>query len=129
MQHSQLFYSLASGKFRVAWRLVIFLALLALPFWFIQVEFGSRPLEFLFSPRGLIIVKGLIFLSVALATYVMARIERQPWSHYGLPLRRAFSRKFWQGMAFGFAAFSALIVLMLITGAVGFSGALLHGST
>ena len=51
-------------------------------------------------------------LAALIPALVLARVERRPWKLYGLPLNRAFGRKFWAGAAWGFAALSALILAL-----------------
>jgi membrane protease YdiL (CAAX protease family) len=49
---------------------------------------------------------------VALATWIAARMERRPLDDYGLPLKKAFGGKFWEGCAWGFAALSLLLLVL-----------------
>jgi len=37
-------------------------------------------------------------VSLLVATIVMAKIEKRPLNDYGLPIRDAFGRFFWQGV-------------------------------
>ena len=57
-------------------------------------------------------VKGLMAFFVALATVVVARLEKRPLSDYGIPLRQAFGLKFWEGMIWGFGMLSLILVVL-----------------
>jgi len=60
-------------------------------------------------------VKAMLAFFVALATFVVSRVEKRPLSAYGIPLRQAFGLKFWEGMIWGFSVLS-LILLVLHSG-------------
>lgn len=53
-------------------------------------------------------------LAAIIPAIVLARVERRPWSAYGLPLRKAFGRLFWFGVVWGFLAIS-LVILAIYT--------------
>jgi membrane protease YdiL (CAAX protease family) len=57
----------------------------------------------------------------------MARIERRPVGVYGLPVRGAFGKLFWQGYLFGLIEISALIGLVYAFGGYSFGSLVLHG--
>jgi membrane protease YdiL (CAAX protease family) len=57
----------------------------------------------------------------------MGRIERRTLADYGLPWRRAFGRRFWQGAVFSFASFTILLATMRLAGVFSFGAAALHG--
>ena len=52
------------------------------------------------------------FLAAAIPAVVLSRIERRPWSAYGLPLKQTFGRQFWAGTLWGFLAISLLIFVI-----------------
>jgi len=52
------------------------------------------------------------FLVVLLPALVMMKIERRPFAEYALPVEQAFGKRFWQGIPFGFAMMTLLMVLI-----------------
>ena len=66
-------------------------------------------------------------IAVLLATGAAAFFERRRIDAYGLPVRLAFGRRFWEGVALGVLAAGAVAVAMLTTGAMAVSGLALHG--
>lgn len=60
--------------------------------------------------------KALMAFCVALATWIVARMDKRPLGDYGIPLGQAFGRRFWEGMVWGFAALSAVLLAMRATG-------------
>jgi uncharacterized protein len=52
------------------------------------------------------------FLVVLLPALVMMKIERRPFAEYGLPVEQALGKRFWQGIPFGFAMMTLLMVLI-----------------
>lgn len=67
------------------------------------------------------------FLAAVLPAIVLARIERRPWSTYGLPLKQAFGRMFWAGAFWGFLAVSFLMLAIYERGGFAPGHLLLHG--
>src|SRR5258708_26287795 len=57
----------------------------------------------------------------------MARIERRSAGVYGLPLRDAFGKLFWQGCVIGLVEVSVLIGLIAAFGGYSFGDVALHG--
>jgi len=52
------------------------------------------------------------FVAAVVPALVLAKIEKRPWGAYGLPVRTAFGKLFWQGAVWGFAGISLLLGLM-----------------
>lgn len=76
-----------------------------------------------------LIVQDLIALiAVLAATLTMAKVERRRLSDYGIPGRNSFSRPFWGGAVFGFAAVSLLIALIALAGGYSAGNLNLHSS-
>lgn len=103
---------------RAGWRLLLYLAFafaagyalggLILAFW--------RPSAGQATPASLLF-QGIVGFSAALlAALLMGFIEKRPVGVYGLPLREAFGRLFWQGFAWGLAEISVLILLIAAWG-------------
>lgn len=107
---------------RAAWRPAIFLAII------IALIAGAtvtaRTSGRVASPLENEVVP---FLIVLFASWVMSRIERRRIADYGLPLRRAFRTRFWQGTGIGFAAITVLLASMRLAGVFSFGTIGLHG--
>ncbi len=115
---------------RAGWRLLIFVAIL------VPLFFGvSRSVDALIrrmhvdssTPLGTVLTLDLLVLPLLIATWIMGRIERRTFADYGLPWRRAFGRRFWQGAAFSLASFTILLVTMRLAGVFSFGAIALHG--
>jgi membrane protease YdiL (CAAX protease family) len=65
---------------------------------------------------------------VFLATWVVARQEKRPLDDYGIPLRQAFGGRFWEGMIWGFAMLSAILLLVRVSGHFQIDSVALSGS-
>jgi membrane protease YdiL (CAAX protease family) len=59
---------------------------------------------------------------------VLSRIEKRPFGSYGLPARDAFGKRFFLGVAWGFAALSLLLLTLRGFHAFYFGAAGLHGT-
>lgn len=68
-----------------------------------------------------------VLVAAVIPALVMARIEARPWAAYGLPLRQAFSKLFWVGAIWGFAAITLLLETLHGLHAFDFGHLLLHG--
>ncbi len=121
---------LGPSGIRAGWRLLLFLLLIAV-FQYLILQRGLRLI-----PKFAEIVKAtqsggplttsfpLIFesasiLMVFLAAGIMSRIEKRPFGDYGVPLRGAFGKLFWQGCLWGLAFDS--IEMLAISAFGGFS--------
>jgi hypothetical protein len=47
--------------------------------------------------------KAVALFFVSLATWIVSRLEKRPLDDYGIPLRKAFGGRFWEGSVWGFA--------------------------
>jgi membrane protease YdiL (CAAX protease family) len=71
----------------------------------------------------------MVELVIALvATLMMARVERRTLTLYGIPLRRAFGARFWQGILWGVGSAGLVYVLLFAAGAYRVQGLAQHGS-
>lgn len=99
---------------RSGWRLLIFIALAAVPFVTIQVLLaagGFRPdLAHELPPTVILVGESLGFLCPLFAAWVMSHLEDKTFGDYGLPGRGAFGRNFWIGAGIGLIALSVLLV-------------------
>ncbi|HZV76470.1 MAG TPA: CPBP family intramembrane glutamic endopeptidase [Candidatus Babeliales bacterium] len=68
-------------------------------------------------------------IAVLIATGAAALFERRRIDAYGLPVRLAFGRRFWEGAALGILAAGGVGLAMLATGAMTVNGLALHGTT
>jgi len=68
------------------------------------------------------------FLIFLLASWIMGRIEHRTIADYGLPWRRTFGFRFWQGVLIGFASITGLLLVMRVAGLVHFKGLALAGA-
>lgn len=96
---------------RAGWRLLVFVALTLLIGFGLVVLVG--PLVRKFHPPGVLTGEGVGFIAALAASLVMGRaIEHRSLAEYGLPGRGAFGLQFWAGLLWGFAALTALLVLI-----------------
>jgi len=85
------------------------------------------PPSVVFSFGSAFVSEGFSFAIVFGAALIMARIEGRSPGVYGLPLRGAFGKLFWQGCLIGLIEISILIGLIAAFGAYSFGGLALHG--
>ena len=120
---------LYDGGLRAGWRLLIYAAFAA------AIAFGGqfvlrqfvRPSRGVFSPGYLLIQEAFSFVVIFAAALLMAQIERRSAGVYGLPLRGAFGKLFWQGCLIGLVEVSALVGLIAAFGGYSFGGLAVHG--
>jgi hypothetical protein len=60
--------------------------------------------------------KGTAALFIALATWLVARMQKRPMDDYGIPPRQALGFLFWEGGVWGFGMLSALLLVLWIPG-------------
>jgi membrane protease YdiL (CAAX protease family) len=72
--------------------------------------------------------KAVMTFFVALATWIVSRIEKRPLDDYGIPLRQAFGKRFWEGMVWGFAMLSAILLVLRVSGHFQIDSVALTGS-
>jgi membrane protease YdiL (CAAX protease family) len=120
---------LHKGALRAGWRLLIyafFVAALGFGGGFVLRMF-VRPIHGAFSPGYLLIQEAFSFLVVFAAALIMAQLERRSAGVYGLPLRGAFGKRFWQGCIIGLVEVSALMGLIAAFGGYSFGSLALQG--
>jgi uncharacterized protein len=112
---------LGPNGIRAGWRLLIFILLfMALGR---GLNFGLRHIPALraftqaqpkgvFTASGLIFSEGLTAFLLAVSALVMTKIEKRTFADYYLPLREAFGKRFWQGIPYGLAMLTLLLVLI-----------------
>ena len=114
---------------RAGWRLLIYAAFVAALFFGASVVLRQyvRPSRGVFSPGYLFMQEAFSFVAIFAAALIMARIERRSVGEYGLPLRGAFGKLFWQGCLIGLIEVSALVGLIAAFGGYSFGGLAVHG--
>jgi membrane protease YdiL (CAAX protease family) len=114
---------------RGGWRLLIYATFVA------GLGFGGgivlqqfiRPTQGVFSPSYWFAYEVFCFSIVFGAALIMAQIEDRSPGAYGLPLRGAFGKLFWQGCVIGLAEISVLVGLIAAFGGYSFGGLALDG--
>jgi membrane protease YdiL (CAAX protease family) len=61
-------------------------------------------------------IKTLAAFFAVLATWIVSRMEKRSLSDYGIPLRQALGRRFWEGSIWGFAMLSAILLVLWALG-------------
>jgi uncharacterized protein len=118
-----------SNGLRAGWRLLIFVALLV-PMFFATGAVSDAITHRLNLTPGTpigVVSLGIFLIPLMLATWIMTRIEGRTFADYGLPLRRAFCRQFWQGAAISFTSITILLLVLRILGAYSFGSLALQG--
>jgi len=80
-----------------------------------------------YSPTILTISEGSSLAGAFAAGIAMSQLEERSFGDYGLPLRGAFGKLFWQGTLFGLAEISAVIGVIATFGSYHFGGLAIHG--
>jgi uncharacterized protein len=106
---------------RAGWRLLIAFLIFAaigkgLVFVFLRIPSLAGHLHppakgqpFSITPWGQIFSEGATVLVLLFTVWLMSLFEKKSFAEYGLPGRGAFGKRFWQGIAFGFASISVLM--------------------
>lgn len=79
------------------------------------------------SPFALLVQEGVGMIAALLAAGVMSLLEGRPFGAYGLPAVEAFRERFWQGIAWGLAMITAMILLIRALGGFAFGERALAG--
>ena len=75
-----------------------------------------KPAGSVFTIHGELPTKAILSFFVVLATWIVSRMEKRPLDDYGIPPRQAFGKRFWEGSVWGFAALSALLLVLRASG-------------
>jgi uncharacterized protein len=81
-----------------------------------------------YSPRILAISESALMAGALGAGLVMSELEARPFGGYGLPLRLAFGKLFWQGAVFGLIEISAVVGMIASLGSYHFGSLAIHGA-
>jgi uncharacterized protein len=82
----------------------------------------------LYSPAILTISEGSSLAGACAAGIAMSQLEGRAFGDYGLPLRGAFGKLFWQGALFGLAEISAVMGVIATLGSYHFGALAIHGA-
>jgi len=66
--------------------------------------------------RKLLPIKAGMAFIVVLGTWIVSLLEKRPLDDYGIPLSQAFGRRFWEGLIWGFAFLSAILLILHASG-------------
>jgi membrane protease YdiL (CAAX protease family) len=117
---------------RAGWRLLLFVAIVAAlnaSLRLVITAFLHRPIptQVQFNAKSVILADTSTFLLFLLVSWIMAKIEGRKIADYGLPARKAFGVRFWQGLGIGFGAVSFLLIVLRTLGVFQIGGMGVHG--
>jgi membrane protease YdiL (CAAX protease family) len=115
---------------RAGWRLAIYAALYSVLRFILSLVIGalSSGSRGRLPPLWAFLFTECVLAIIAMAPALfMCRLEHRPFWTYGLSRQGAFGKNFWAGAAWGFVAFTVLILVMRGTGVFSFGGLALHG--
>lgn len=120
-----------SDGLRALWAILLFIAIRLALIWCVSPLLHTLLLAEprtpgVLRPRYTLAAEGTAFACVALATWVMAIIERRPTTAYGLGGQRRV-RNFLAGLAWGVALLSLLVFALHAAGLLAFDARLLSG--
>jgi len=111
-------------ELRAGWRLAIYLVLFGLlASAGVLVAIGARLPQFTQtnpSPSGMLVQEGIGMIAALLAAVVMGLLEGRPFGVYGLPRGEAFGARFGQGLVWGLAMITTMILLIRAFGGYSF---------
>lgn len=115
---------------RAGWRLLLYLVLAFGIGDIVRLLRGNHPHHrmALDAPGPTIVFEWINFALFGVAAWIMSRIEKQPWSNYGLPWRNAFRSRFWIGALFGFSALSSVMFCLHLAHCYYIDGLAIHGT-
>jgi uncharacterized protein len=121
---------LNSEGLRAGWRFVIYMVLMIAFFLGLKVLLSQfwKSTPGTFSIASLFLSEVVGFAAAFGAAVVMSFIEHRSIGAYGLPVRGAFGKLFWQGALIGFLEISLLVALIYTFGGYSFGSLELHGT-
>ena len=120
---------LNNGELRAGWRLLLyagFVGGLTFAGGIVLVLF-LPPVRNRYFPGPWFTEEVFSFAAIFGAALIMAWIEHRPVGAYGLPIRSAFGKLFWQGWLFGLVEISGLVGLIYFFGGYRFGSLALQG--
>jgi uncharacterized protein len=106
-------WSRAERRRLLAWMLIAFPPPLAIGLAF---HLAGSHSDSVMSVRTDLPFKALAAFFVVLATWVVSRMEKRPLDNYGIPVRQALGKRFWEGTIWGFAMLSAVLLVLNASG-------------
>jgi len=79
-------------------------------------HFWGKPDGSVFSIQSELPIKAIAAFFAVLGTWIVSRMENRPLDDYGIPPRQAFGLRFWEGLIWGFAALSAIVLILRVSG-------------
>jgi len=118
---------------RAGWRFLAYTAILiglSLASQGIAVPWAIRALHVPagLTASGLLVSEVFEGLTVLIPTAILAALERRRVDAYGLPVRLAFGRRFWEGASIGVLSAGAVGVAMIASGSMVIHGLALRGT-
>jgi len=117
---------------RAGWRLLIFMAIvMAMSRVARMIISGFFPAALdptQLTPMRIIVPDLLVCLILAVAAWIMSRIEGRRLGQYGLPRSEALGKNFWVGILIGLLATSSSVLAIFALHGVRFTGAEIHGT-
>jgi membrane protease YdiL (CAAX protease family) len=113
-------------ELRAGWRFVIFLAIAAALI--ATTNLVVKAFGGISGDAALLLRKIVSLAGFVLAAVIMGRLEKRTLADYGLPPRKAFGIRFWQGVLLGFAGLTFLLGIMRAAGAFHVTSIALHGA-
>jgi len=112
---------MGSTGLRAGWRLLLFIFLM-----FVCVRAETFTLKHtpgvdawfkaqdpnVFTPALAIVSESILLFALLVSTSLMALIEKRTYADYYLPLNQFLGKRFWQGVPYGFAMLSLLLILI-----------------
>jgi membrane protease YdiL (CAAX protease family) len=119
---------------RAGWRLLIFLLMLvamgavarAIIIRFL-IPAGFAPEKF--TPSSVAVPDAFFVFIVAVAAWVMSKIEGRKIGQYGLPLKQGLIKHLWLGLWIGFLASSATVLIIYLLHGLQIASPTIHGRT
>ena len=81
------------------------------------------------TPQFELVFESAYFVLALFAAWIMSRIEKRPLAGYGIPLKGAFEKLFWQGIVWGLAYESIEMLGIYALGGFSFGTLALAGAT
>ncbi len=120
---------------RAGWRLLIFLLML--------VAMGAAVRAFIirflvplgvvepekFTPSHVAVPDAFFIVILAVAAWVMSKIEGRRIGQYGLPLKQGLLKNLWLGLWIGFLASSATVLIIYLLHGLQIASPTIHGTT
>lgn len=122
---------------RIGWRVLIFIVLFELFFFVVAgllfhiprfTKFRKEATAGTLTPTFELLFETAQFGTALLAAAIMSRIEKGKLSEYGLPLKGAFGKNFWNGIFWGLAFMTLELSIMRAMGGFTFGGLALSGA-